>query len=66
MIVKILRKFKALKNMISPRHSENSEAFGYTGKNVGFCTAGLLAGIIEWSFGIKSAGKRDHMPVKRR
>ncbi len=30
-----------------------SEAFGSTGKNVCYCTAGLLAGIIEGSFGIK-------------
>jgi uncharacterized protein len=30
-----------------------SESFGNTGKNVCFCTAGLLAGIIEGSFGIR-------------
>jgi predicted hydrocarbon binding protein len=34
-----------------------SEAFGNTGKNVCFCTAGLLAGIIEESFGIKVQAK---------
>jgi predicted hydrocarbon binding protein len=34
-------------------HTVESEAFGNTGKNVCFCTAGLLAGIIEGSFGIR-------------
>jgi uncharacterized protein len=34
-------------------HTVESEAFGTTGKNVCFCTAGLLAGIVEGAFGIK-------------
>ena len=38
-------------------HTVESEAFGNTGKNVCFCTAGLLAGIIEGSFGIKVHAK---------
>jgi predicted hydrocarbon binding protein len=38
-------------------HTVESEAFGNTGKNVCFCTAGLLAGIIEGSFGIKVLAK---------
>jgi predicted hydrocarbon binding protein len=38
-------------------HTVESEAFGNTGKNVCFCTAGLLAGIIEGSFGIKVQGR---------
>ena len=38
-------------------HTVESEAFGNTGKNVCFCTAGLLAGIVEGSFGIKVQAK---------
>ncbi len=38
-------------------HTAESEAFGNTGKNVCYCTAGLLAGIIEGSFGIKVQGR---------
>ncbi len=38
---------------ITLEHTVESEAFGTTGKNVCYCTAGLLAGIIEGSFGIK-------------
>ncbi|HTY15154.1 MAG TPA: V4R domain-containing protein [Methanoregulaceae archaeon] len=38
-------------------YTAESEAFGKTGKLVCFCTAGLLAGIIEGSFGIKVQGK---------
>ncbi|MFA4861070.1 V4R domain-containing protein [Methanoregula sp.] len=34
-------------------HTVESESFGTTGKNVCYCTAGLLAGIIEGSFGIR-------------
>jgi predicted hydrocarbon binding protein len=34
-------------------HTVESESFGNTGKTVCFCTAGLLAGIVEGSFGIK-------------
>ena len=38
-------------------HTVESESFGNTGKNVCFCTAGLLAGIIEGSFGIRVQAK---------
>jgi hypothetical protein len=38
---------------ITLEHTVESEAFGNTGKNVCYCTAGLLAGVIEGSFGIK-------------
>jgi len=38
---------------ITLSHTVESESFGNTGKPVCFCTAGLLAGIIEGSFGIK-------------
>ena len=42
---------------ITLEHTAESEAFGNTGKNVCFCTAGLLAGIVEGSFGIRVLGK---------
>jgi predicted hydrocarbon binding protein len=42
---------------ITLSHTVESESFGNTGKNVCFCTAGLLAGIIEGSFGIKVQAK---------
>lgn len=35
-------------------HTVESESFGNIGKNVCYCTAGLLAGIIEGAFGIKA------------
>lgn len=38
---------------ITLSHTVESESFGVTGKNTCFCTAGLLAGIIEGSFGIR-------------
>jgi len=38
-------------------HTVESESFGQTGKNVCFCTAGLLAGIVEGAFGIKVQAK---------
>jgi uncharacterized protein len=38
-------------------HTIESEAFGNTGKNVCYCTSGLLAGIVEGSFGIKVQGR---------
>jgi len=38
-------------------HTVESESFGNTGRNVCFCTAGLLAGIVEGSFGIKVQGR---------
>jgi hypothetical protein len=34
-----------------------SESLGMTGKNVCYCTAGLLAGIVEGAFGIKVRGR---------
>jgi predicted hydrocarbon binding protein len=42
---------------ITLSHTVESESFGNTGKNVCYCTAGLLAGIIEGSFGIKVQAK---------
>ena len=38
-------------------HTVESESIGQTGKNVCFCTAGLLAGIVEGAFGIKVQGR---------
>jgi hypothetical protein len=38
-------------------HTVESESFGSTGKNVCYCTAGLLAGIVEGSFGIRVQGR---------
>jgi predicted hydrocarbon binding protein len=42
---------------ITLSHTVESESFGNTGKPVCYCTAGLLAGIIEGSFGIKVQAK---------
>jgi len=42
---------------ITLEHTVESEEFGTTGKNVCFCTAGLLAGIVEGAFGIKVQGR---------
>ncbi len=38
-------------------HTVESESFGKTGKNVCFCTAGLLAGIVEGAYGVKVDAK---------
>ena len=38
-------------------HTVESESIGNTGKNVCYCTAGLLAGIVEGSFGIRVQGR---------
>jgi predicted hydrocarbon binding protein len=48
---------KAKIKTITLSHTVESESFGNTGKNVCFCTAGLLAGIIEGSFGIRVQAK---------
>ncbi|OPX67357.1 MAG: V4R domain protein [Methanoregulaceae archaeon PtaB.Bin056] len=42
---------------ITLEHTVESESIGNTGKNVCFCTAGLLAGIVEGAFGIKVQGR---------
>jgi uncharacterized protein len=42
---------------ITLEHTAESDAFGTTGKNVCYCTSGLLAGIVEGSFGIKVQGR---------
>jgi uncharacterized protein len=42
---------------ITLSHTVESESFGNTGKTVCYCTAGLLAGIIEGSFGIRVQAK---------
>jgi uncharacterized protein len=42
---------------ITLSHTVESESFGNTGKNVCYCTAGLLAGIIEGAFGIRVQAK---------
>jgi hypothetical protein len=42
---------------ITLAHTVESESFGNIGKNVCYCTAGLLAGIIEGSYGIKVQAK---------
>jgi predicted hydrocarbon binding protein len=42
---------------ITLSHTVESESFGNIGKNVCYCTAGLLAGIIEGSFGIRVDAK---------
>jgi len=39
------------KKIMTLSHTVESESFGNTGKNVCHCTAGLLAGIVEGSFG---------------
>ena len=42
---------------ITLEHTVESESMGNTGKSVCYCTAGLLAGIIEGAFGIKVRGR---------
>ena len=42
---------------ITLEHTVESDSFGQTGKNVCFCTAGLLAGIVEGAYGIKVQAK---------
>lgn len=42
---------------ITLSHTVESESFGNTGKAVCYCTAGLLAGIIEGAYGIKVQAK---------
>jgi predicted hydrocarbon binding protein len=45
-------------------HTVESESFGITGKSVCFCTAGLLAGIIEGSFGTRVQAKETRCKSK--
>jgi predicted hydrocarbon binding protein len=56
-IVKMEWNEAAKTKTITLEHTVESEAFGNTGKNVCFCTAGLLAGIVEGAFGIKVQGR---------
>jgi uncharacterized protein len=42
---------------ITLSHTVESESFGNIGKNVCYCTAGLLAGVIEGAFGIRVDAK---------
>jgi len=42
---------------ITLEHTVESESMGNTGKSVCYCTAGLLAGIVEGAFGIKVRGR---------
>ena len=42
---------------ITLEHTVESESRGISGKTVCYCTAGLLAGIVEGAFGIKVRGK---------
>ncbi len=42
---------------ITLEHTVESESFGNVGKKVCYCTAGLLAGIVEGAFGIKVQGR---------
>ncbi|MDD1681837.1 MAG: 4-vinyl reductase, partial [Methanoregula sp.] len=48
---------KSKTKTITLSHTVESESFGNIGKNVCYCTAGLLAGIIEGSFGIRVDAK---------
>jgi predicted hydrocarbon binding protein len=56
-IVKMEWNEAAKTKTITLNHTVESESFGNTGKNVCFCTAGLLAGIVEGAFGIKVRGR---------
>jgi predicted hydrocarbon binding protein len=42
---------------ITLEHTVESESMGSSGKTVCYCTAGLLAGIVEGAFGIKVRGR---------
>jgi hypothetical protein len=48
---------KTRTKQITLSHTVESESFGNTGRNVCSCTAGLLAGILEGSFGIHVQAK---------
>jgi hypothetical protein len=56
-IVKMEWNEAAKTKTITLDHTVESESFGNIGKNVCFCTAGLLAGIVEGAFGIKVRGR---------
>jgi len=48
---------KSKTKTITLSNTVESESFGNTGKNVCYCTAGLLAGIVEGAFGIRVQAK---------
>jgi|GEM_PF-289703 len=56
-IVKMEWNEAAKTKTITLDNTVESESFGNIGKNVCFCTAGLLAGIVEGAFGIKVRGR---------
>ncbi|HUU75046.1 MAG TPA: 4-vinyl reductase [Methanoregulaceae archaeon] len=56
-IIKMEWNEEAKTKTMTLEHTVESESFGKTGKKVCFCTAGLLAGIVEGAFAIKVQGR---------
>ena len=56
-IIKMDWNEEAKTKTITLEHTVESESFGNVGKKVCYCTAGLLAGIVEGAFGIKVQGR---------